>query len=70
MVTGLPRQSPVNPNMPRTLGDSFLPVKRIARLVPVCDPLPELHVEGGAEGVAERGVLDLTTSRQGAQTPG
>jgi acyl-CoA hydrolase/GNAT superfamily N-acetyltransferase len=31
----------VNPNMPRTLGDSFLPVQRIARLVPVQDPLPE-----------------------------
>lgn len=35
----------VNPNMPRTLGDSFLPVERIARLVPVADPLPELHAE-------------------------
>jgi hypothetical protein len=28
----------VNPNMPRTLGDSFLAVDRIARLVPVDDP--------------------------------
>lgn len=35
----------VNPNMPRTLGDSFLSVDRIARLVPVSDPLPELHAE-------------------------
>ncbi len=35
----------VNPNMPRTLGDSFLPVARIARLVPVEDPLPELRSE-------------------------
>ncbi|HXU31195.1 MAG TPA: acetyl-CoA hydrolase/transferase C-terminal domain-containing protein [Thermoanaerobaculia bacterium] len=35
----------VNPNMPRTLGDSFLAVERIARLVPVDDPLPELHAE-------------------------
>lgn len=32
----------VNPNMPRTLGDSFLHVDRIASLVPVADPLPEL----------------------------
>jgi acyl-CoA hydrolase len=32
----------VNPNMPRTLGDSFLHVDRIASLVPVEDPLPEL----------------------------
>jgi acyl-CoA hydrolase len=31
----------VNPNMPRTLGDSFLHVDRIAALVPVDDPLPE-----------------------------
>lgn len=31
----------VNPNMPRTLGDSFLDVDRIAALVPVEDPLPE-----------------------------
>jgi uncharacterized membrane protein YdfJ with MMPL/SSD domain len=30
--------------------------------------LPELHVEGGAEGDAERGVLDLTSSEQGTQT--
>lgn len=32
----------VNPNMPRTLGDSFLHVNRIAQLVPVDVPLPEL----------------------------
>jgi len=32
----------VNPQMPRTLGDSFLHVDRIARLVPVDYPLPEL----------------------------
>ncbi|MDH5279407.1 MAG: MMPL family transporter, partial [Actinomycetota bacterium] len=31
--------------------------------------LPELHVEGGAEGDAERGVLDLTSSEQRTQTP-
>ena len=31
----------VNPNMPRTLGDSFLHVNRIAQLVPVDVPLPE-----------------------------
>ncbi|MFL6194244.1 MAG: acetyl-CoA hydrolase/transferase family protein [Thermoanaerobaculia bacterium] len=31
----------VNPNMPRTLGDSFLHVDRIAALIPVDDPLPE-----------------------------
>lgn len=32
----------VNPHMPRTLGDSFLHVDRIAQLVPVDAPLPEL----------------------------
>jgi acyl-CoA hydrolase len=31
----------VNPQMPRTLGDSFLHVDRIAHLVPVDHPLPE-----------------------------
>jgi acyl-CoA hydrolase len=35
----------VNPNMPRTLGDSFLHVDRIAHLVPVDDPLYELKSE-------------------------
>jgi len=35
----------VNPSMPRTLGDSFVHVDRIARLVPVDDPLPELTAE-------------------------
>jgi acyl-CoA hydrolase/GNAT superfamily N-acetyltransferase len=35
----------VNPNMPRTLGDSFLPVSRIERLVPVDRPLHQLEVE-------------------------
>lgn len=32
----------VNPNMPRTLGDSFLHVDRISQLVPVDVPLPEI----------------------------
>ncbi|MFL6198954.1 MAG: acetyl-CoA hydrolase/transferase family protein [Thermoanaerobaculia bacterium] len=35
----------VNPNMPRTLGDSFLHVDRIASLVPVEGPLLELAPE-------------------------
>src|SRR5664280_1030942 len=35
----------VNPQMPRTLGDSFLHVDRIAHLIPVDDPLPELKPE-------------------------
>jgi len=39
----------VNPNMPRTLGDSFLHVDRIAKLVPVDDPLPELVPEPADE---------------------
>jgi acyl-CoA hydrolase/ribosomal protein S18 acetylase RimI-like enzyme len=32
----------VNPRMPRTLGDAFLHVDRISRLVPVDYPLPEM----------------------------
>jgi acyl-CoA hydrolase/ribosomal protein S18 acetylase RimI-like enzyme len=32
----------VNPRMPRTLGDSFIHVDRIHRLIPVDEPLPEL----------------------------
>jgi acyl-CoA hydrolase len=35
----------VNPNMPRTLGDSFLDVDRISALVPVDYPLPERPAE-------------------------
>jgi acyl-CoA hydrolase/GNAT superfamily N-acetyltransferase len=35
----------VNPNMPRTHGDSFLPVDRISHLVPVDYALPEREVE-------------------------
>ena len=35
----------VNPRMPRTLGDSFFPVSRIAHLVPVDYQLPELAHE-------------------------
>ena len=34
----------VNPNMPRTLGDSFLHVDRISRLLPVDYALPELEI--------------------------
>ncbi len=35
----------VNPNMPRTYGDSFLPVDRIKHLLPVDYALPEREVE-------------------------
>jgi acyl-CoA hydrolase len=35
----------VNPRMPRTHGDSFIHVEKIAHLVPVDYPLPELPVE-------------------------
>ncbi|MFO0591170.1 MAG: GNAT family N-acetyltransferase [Polyangiaceae bacterium] len=35
----------VNPNMPRTYGDSFVPVERIKHLVPVDYLLPEREVE-------------------------
>ncbi len=35
----------VNPRMPRTLGDSFLHIDRIAALVPVDAPLAQLQIE-------------------------
>ncbi len=35
----------INPNMPRTLGDSFLHMSRIDAIVPVDTQLPELQVE-------------------------
>jgi acyl-CoA hydrolase/GNAT superfamily N-acetyltransferase len=41
----------VNPRMPRTLGDSFLHVDRIDRLVPVDYPLPE-HIPPPLDEVA------------------
>jgi len=53
----------VNPNMPRTHGDSFLSVDRIAQLVPVNEPLPELKAEA-SEAVYEeigRHVASLIT---------
>ncbi len=42
----------VNPRMPRTLGDSFLHVSRIARLIPVDAPLPE-RLPGTPDEVAK-----------------
>lgn len=45
----------VNPHMPRTLGDSFLHVDRIAALVPVSDPLPERRPEPLDDAVREIG---------------
>jgi acyl-CoA hydrolase len=45
----------VNPNMPRTLGDSFLHVDRIACMVPVEDPLPELTPQPNDEVFREIG---------------
>ena len=39
----------VNPRMPRTAGDSFVHVSRLARLVPVDAPLPQLKGEPGSD---------------------
>jgi acetyl-CoA hydrolase len=33
----------INPNMPRTLGDSFIHVSKLTHIVEVDDPLPEVH---------------------------
>jgi acyl-CoA hydrolase/RimJ/RimL family protein N-acetyltransferase len=43
----------VNPHMPRTLGDSFIPVERIAAFVEVDEPVIE-YVHQPADAVAER----------------
>jgi acetyl-CoA hydrolase len=34
----------VNPNMPRTLGDAFIHLSKIDYIVPVDNPLPEVHM--------------------------
>ena len=44
----------VNPHMPRTYGDSFLPVERIKHLVPVDYLLPERDVDADAARADER----------------
>jgi acyl-CoA hydrolase/GNAT superfamily N-acetyltransferase len=43
----------VNPNMPRTRGNSRIPVERISRFVPVDSPVIE-YVHDPADGVAEQ----------------
>lgn len=45
----------VNPLMPRTLGDSFVHVSRIQRLIPVETPLPEIGNEPSDEVTREIG---------------
>jgi acyl-CoA hydrolase/GNAT superfamily N-acetyltransferase len=51
----------INPNMPRTHGDSFLHVSKIDRLIPVTRPLPELEHEppGAVEMAIGRNVASL-----------
>lgn len=43
----------VNPNMPRTLGDSFIHISKLNYIVPVDYPVPELSM-GGSSELAER----------------
>jgi acetyl-CoA hydrolase len=43
----------VNPNMPRTLGDSFIHISKLNYIVPVDYPIPELSM-GGSSDLAER----------------
>lgn len=60
----------VNPHMPRTLGDSFLHVSRIAALVEVDDPLPELlpcEPDAVAQAIAAH-VADLVPDGATLQT--
>src|SRR5689334_19170867 len=60
----------VNPNMPRTHGDSFLHVSRIDRLVPVERPLIELTPEppGDVEAAIGRHVATLVADGATIQT--
>jgi len=60
----------VNPHMPRTHGDSFLPVSQIDRLVPVNTPLLELTAEppGEIESAIGRNVASLVPSGATIQT--
>jgi len=60
----------VNPNMPRTLGDSFLHVDRIAHLVPVDDPLYELKSEPLDEVAGRSGITLPARPRRGDPADG
>jgi acyl-CoA hydrolase len=56
----------VNPRMPRTLGDSFIHVDRIARLVPVDDPLQEVPPEPIDEVCRQIGLHAASLIQDGA----
>lgn len=60
----------VNPFMPRTHGDSFLPVSKVDRLVPVSRPLLELAANppGEIEAAIGRHVASLVPSGATVQT--
>jgi len=60
----------VNPHMPRTYGDSFLPVSRIDRLIPVENPLLELACDppGDVEAAIGRYVATLIPDGATIQT--
>lgn len=60
----------VNPFMPRTYGDSFLPVSKIDRLVPIERPLPALAGEqsGDIEAAIGRHVASLVPNGATLQT--
>jgi len=60
----------VNPNMPRTLGDAFIHVSKIDRIVPVDVPLPETHMADTSE-LAQRiagHIIDLIPDGATLQT--
>jgi acetyl-CoA hydrolase len=60
----------VNPNMPRTLGDSFIHVSKLDHIVPVDEPLPEVHMADTsdlAQRIA-RHVVDLIPDGATLQT--
>jgi acyl-CoA hydrolase len=60
----------VNPRMPRTHGDAFLPFDRITHVVEVDHPIPELHAEpaGECERAIGRNVASLIRDGDTLQT--
>ncbi len=60
----------LNPNMPRTLGDAFIHVSKLDAIVPVDEPLPEVHMADTSElaqRIAER-IADLIPDGATLQT--
>jgi acetyl-CoA hydrolase len=60
----------LNPNMPRTLGDAFIHVSKLDRIVPVDEPLPEAHMADTSDLAQQiaRHIVDLIPDGSTLQT--